>query len=205
MILWVVLFVLFIPFALVIIYKLNLKKKKIETFGPNNIVEEFPNKTNLNTSFHLIRNEIIKEKLHPIKQAEERFEEGVKNQNLGLYDKSLTSYSKALEVFTKKDYPYVFAAIENNMGAIYRELAQREESERYLYAAILAYEETIDIYATLGYVTELAMTYNNLALVYQQHGDLTGEKHFYYDAIQAYFLMSRIYVVCLCYAVCCVS
>ena len=114
---------------LIMIYGISFRRKKNlikegETkegsvveggMGKENLIGDQVNLPSL-TSFPEIRKEIIKEKIHPVKQAEEWFEEGVKNQNLKNYDEARDYYSKALEVFTKREYPYVFATIQNNIG-----------------------------------------------------------------------------------------
>ena len=94
---------------------------------------------------------IIKEKIHHVKQADEWFEEGVKNQNLGNYEIALNFYSKALDIFTKKDYPYAYATIQNNIGIIYKELATIKKLDTYLYKAIRCYEEAINIFDIILY------------------------------------------------------
>lgn len=137
-------------------------------------------------SFPPIKEEIIKEEIHFIKQAEGWFEEGVRNQNLKSYDKAMSYYSKALDVFTEKEYPYVFAAIQNNMGIIYRKRAIIENSKSYLYEALQVYQEAFEVYAKLGHTMELAMVQNNLGIIYQQLASSTGKERFLMNAIESF-------------------
>jgi len=144
-------------------------------------------------SFPRIKKEIIKENFYSIANAEMLFDNGVEKQNSGDYNAALDYYSKALNFFTKKEFPAIFAAIQNNIGSIYRKLAAMEDSKSYMYKAMQVYKEAAVVYANLNYKTELAMIRNNLGVVYHQLAQLTGKEKFFNDAIKSFKEALKVY------------
>ena len=162
----------------IIVHRLdNKRKKKIAHQDEENL------KNTISLSFS--QNGMVKEKIHSIKKAYNWFEEGLKNQNMKNYKSALNFYFKALNIFTKKDYPYAFAAIRNNIGNIYKELGNKKNIS-YMYKAIDAYKEALAIYKNLRYEMEYAMTKNNLGISYIKLAEMTRDEKFLYNGVKAF-------------------
>jgi tetratricopeptide (TPR) repeat protein len=86
---------------------------------------------------------------------------------------SIVAYHLALNVYTRKASPEMWAATQNNIGTAYRNRLRGERAEN-LEKAIVAYELVLQIRTREAFPEDWAMTQNNLGNVY---GDCLRGEH----------------------------
>ncbi|UCC69151.1 MAG: tetratricopeptide repeat protein [Armatimonadota bacterium] len=89
------------------------------------------------------------------------------------YPDAIALYLSALGFFSEKDHPTDWAAVQNNLGAAYRNLPTGDKGEN-LAKAIECYQAALRVYTEEASPAQWAMTQNNLGNAYS---DLpTGDK-----------------------------
>jgi tetratricopeptide (TPR) repeat protein len=104
---------------------------------------------------------------------------------------SIVAYHLALNVYTRKASPEMWAATQNNIGTAYRNRLRGERAEN-LEKAIVAYELVLQIRTREAFPEDWAMTQNNLGATYRDR--LRGERAENIEkAITAHELALQIY------------
>jgi len=97
---------------------------------------------------------------------------GDRAENLG---QAITAYTAALQVYTRSDYPALWAATQGNLGNVLRERIRGDQAEN-LERAITACTAALEVYTRMDFPVEWTMTQINLgaALSDRIKGDRSG-------------------------------
>ena len=89
---------------------------------------------------------------------------------------SIQTFQKALEVYTKKDFPMDYATTQNNLGIAYQILGEVKDNETNCQFAIDAYLKALKVYTKKDFPMNYAMTQNNLGNAYGTLGEVKDKE-----------------------------
>ena len=106
---------------------------------------------------------------------------------------SIQTFQKALEVYTKKDFPMDYATTQNNLGIAYQILGEVKDNETNCQFAIDAYLKALKVYTKKDFPMNYAMTQNNLGNAYGTLGEVKDNETNCQFAIDAYLKALKVY------------
>jgi len=96
------------------------------------------------------------------------------------------AYQEALKIYTLEKLPLDYAGAQNNLGVIWRALAEIQDKAHNCNMAIKAYQEALKVYVLGKFPIDYAMTQYNMGIVYYTLAKIQDKDYNYNIAIKAY-------------------
>jgi tetratricopeptide (TPR) repeat protein len=112
--------------------------------------------------------------------------QGQQQRDVGLYEKAIQCFNRALEVFVQETSPLDWAATQYNLGTANQALGRQLENAKLLKTAIDAYTNALLVWSRKVTPEKWSMTMHQLGATFHAHGKLLQGNRTFQKSVVAY-------------------